>query len=201
MRDGHRDWPNRPAPLGVCLSLPVVCQVVAAAEPKLIVFDAESRRKLQKGINAVADAVAVTLGPRGGWRAGVLVPCTRHAVHACRPVAPLLGLNARTETTGHARDAPGTTAQPLHGNAPHPQAPLTKAHNKCHHPRTAEQAATSCWSHRTECHRCRLPAVVAARVQDQHPLCMLLVVDHRKLGAVAVVLLLPLHLGRLLLPV
>ncbi|KAG1679528.1 hypothetical protein FOA52_011129 [Chlamydomonas sp. UWO 241] len=39
--------------------------VVAAAEPKLIVFDADSRRKLQRGINAVADAVAVTLGPRG----------------------------------------------------------------------------------------------------------------------------------------
>uniref|UniRef100_A0A7R9V7G2 Uncharacterized protein n=1 Tax=Chlamydomonas euryale TaxID=1486919 RepID=A0A7R9V7G2_9CHLO len=39
--------------------------VAAAAEPKLIVFDSESRRRLQKGINIVADAVAVTLGPRG----------------------------------------------------------------------------------------------------------------------------------------
>eukprot|EP00955_Chlamydomonas_euryale_P036978 350618-Chlamydomonas_euryale.AAC.8 len=43
------------------------CQVAAAAEPKLIVFDSESRRRLQKGINIVADAVAVTLGPRGQY--------------------------------------------------------------------------------------------------------------------------------------
>jgi chaperonin GroL len=35
------------------------------AEAKDISFDTESRRKLQIGINKVADAVAVTLGPRG----------------------------------------------------------------------------------------------------------------------------------------
>jgi len=29
------------------------------------VFDTDSRRRLQRGINKVADAVAVTLGPRG----------------------------------------------------------------------------------------------------------------------------------------
>ncbi len=40
-------------------------QVVRASDAKEIVFDAESRRKLQLGINKVADAVAVTLGPRG----------------------------------------------------------------------------------------------------------------------------------------
>ena len=28
-------------------------------------FDTDSRRRLQRGINKVADAVAVTLGPRG----------------------------------------------------------------------------------------------------------------------------------------
>ncbi len=40
-------------------------QVVRASEHKEIVFDSESRRRLQIGINKVADAVAVTLGPRG----------------------------------------------------------------------------------------------------------------------------------------
>ena len=40
-------------------------QVVRAGDAKTIVFDNESRRKLQIGINKVADAVGVTLGPRG----------------------------------------------------------------------------------------------------------------------------------------
>ena len=35
------------------------------ADAKDIVFDNDSRRKMQKGINKIADAVAVTLGPRG----------------------------------------------------------------------------------------------------------------------------------------
>ena len=35
------------------------------ADAKDIVFDNDSRRKMQKGINKVADAVAITLGPRG----------------------------------------------------------------------------------------------------------------------------------------
>jgi chaperonin GroL len=35
------------------------------AEAKKITFDLESRRKLQKGIDKLADAVGVTLGPRG----------------------------------------------------------------------------------------------------------------------------------------
>lgn len=38
---------------------------VAAAEPKEILFDNLSRARLQAGINKVADAVGVTLGPRG----------------------------------------------------------------------------------------------------------------------------------------
>lgn len=38
---------------------------VRAGDAKEIVFDSESRRRLQVGINKVADAVAVTLGPRG----------------------------------------------------------------------------------------------------------------------------------------
>ena len=47
----------------------MVCmQVVKAGDAKEIVFDTDSRRRLQKGINKVADAVAVTLGPRGGCR-------------------------------------------------------------------------------------------------------------------------------------
>lgn len=39
--------------------------VVVRADAKEIVFDTDSRRRLQIGINKVADAVAVTLGPRG----------------------------------------------------------------------------------------------------------------------------------------
>ncbi|PNW84347.1 hypothetical protein CHLRE_04g231222v5 [Chlamydomonas reinhardtii] len=39
--------------------------VIRAADAKEIVFDQESRRRLQAGINKVADAVGVTLGPRG----------------------------------------------------------------------------------------------------------------------------------------
>lgn len=35
------------------------------ADAKDILFDNESRRKMQDGINKVADAVQVTLGPRG----------------------------------------------------------------------------------------------------------------------------------------
>jgi hypothetical protein len=38
---------------------------VHASDAKEIVFDVDSRRRLQRGINKVADAVAVTLGPRG----------------------------------------------------------------------------------------------------------------------------------------
>ena len=44
-------------------------QVVRASDAKEIVFDADSRRRLQRGINKVADAVAVTLGPRGACTA------------------------------------------------------------------------------------------------------------------------------------
>ena len=38
---------------------------VTRAEAKDIIFDTESRKKMQDGINKVADAVGVTLGPRG----------------------------------------------------------------------------------------------------------------------------------------
>ncbi len=57
---------------------------VTRAEAKDIVFDNASRRKMQDGINKVADAVSVTLGPRGEqpgavWLArgvGRCCPCT-----------------------------------------------------------------------------------------------------------------------------
>lgn len=47
------------------LLLCVCVQVVRAGDAKEIIFDTDSRRRLQRGINKVADAVAVTLGPRG----------------------------------------------------------------------------------------------------------------------------------------
>ncbi|WIA40462.1 hypothetical protein OEZ86_013818 [Tetradesmus obliquus] len=40
-------------------------RLVVKADAKEIIFDVDSRRRLQKGINKVADAVSVTLGPRG----------------------------------------------------------------------------------------------------------------------------------------
>ncbi|KAL4439015.1 hypothetical protein ABPG77_006952 [Micractinium sp. CCAP 211/92] len=40
-------------------------RLVTRAEAKDIIFDNASRKKMQDGINKVADAVAVTLGPRG----------------------------------------------------------------------------------------------------------------------------------------
>jgi chaperonin GroL len=39
--------------------------MVVRADAKDIVFDNDSRRRMQNGINKIADAVAVTLGPRG----------------------------------------------------------------------------------------------------------------------------------------
>jgi chaperonin GroEL (HSP60 family) len=47
------------------------------ADAKTIVFDADSRRRLQAGINKVADAVGVTLGPRGESRHLQLDLCWR----------------------------------------------------------------------------------------------------------------------------
>ncbi len=49
------------------------------AESKDIIFDQDSRRRMQAGINKLADAVGVTLGPRGNkaslstayWRSAV----------------------------------------------------------------------------------------------------------------------------------
>ncbi|CAD7700671.1 unnamed protein product [Ostreobium quekettii] len=41
------------------------CGTVVRSDAKDLVFDNDARRKLQEGINKVADAVAVTLGPRG----------------------------------------------------------------------------------------------------------------------------------------
>lgn len=41
------------------------CAVVVRSDAKDLVFDVESRRRLQDGINKVVDAVGATLGPRG----------------------------------------------------------------------------------------------------------------------------------------
>ena len=65
---------------GVLNSLHIMCPVqVVAAVPRDIVFDNESRRRMQVGINKLADAVGVTLGPRG----------TRQAF-ACNPSLMIL---------------------------------------------------------------------------------------------------------------
>ena len=41
------------------------CRVVVRAEAKKLTMDMDSRRKIQAGIDKLADAVGVTLGPRG----------------------------------------------------------------------------------------------------------------------------------------
>ena len=51
---------------GICATMGRACTLqVTRAEAKDIWFDNASRKKLQDGINKVADAVGVTLGPRG----------------------------------------------------------------------------------------------------------------------------------------
>ena len=55
----------------LCVSRP---QVTKAAEPKEICFDQVSRKRMQDGINKLADAVAVTLGPRGENEQQTLLP-------------------------------------------------------------------------------------------------------------------------------
>ena len=108
---------------------PPACPQVTRAEAKDIVFDQESRRKMQDGINKVADAVSVTLGPRGesasppGCGCGC---CCDAAHHPAEPVMP---------------------ARPLRLTPT-----LTPPHTiRTHHTRT--QAATWCWSRPTACRR------------------------------------------------
>lgn len=43
--------------------------VVTKANSKDITFDQDSRQKIQRGIDKLADAVGVTLGPRGAHSA------------------------------------------------------------------------------------------------------------------------------------
>lgn len=54
---------------------PPPCPQIVRAEAKDILFDNDSRRKMQIGINKIADAVAVTLGPRGRCKFGNMESC------------------------------------------------------------------------------------------------------------------------------
>jgi hypothetical protein len=69
---GERRAPRACGALQLCLLSLCAWPQRVYAEAKTIMFDAESRRKLQAGINKVADAVGVTLGPRGESFAGAL---------------------------------------------------------------------------------------------------------------------------------
>ena len=92
----------------------------AKAEAKDIVFDNESRARLQVGINKVADAVGVTLGPRGErQRSSSLVSLT---AYRSRPIPDAWTVGGRRTTHRHAeacRSAikPGIAAQ-QHGSNP-----------------------------------------------------------------------------------
>jgi len=72
------------------------------AEAKEILFGIESRSALQKGINKVADTVAVTLGPRG---------------HSVPPPNCPTNAACREERGARAtiRDAPSETTSPSLG--------------------------------------------------------------------------------------
>ena len=59
---------------------------VANAVAKDIVFDNVSRKKMQDGINKLADAVGVTLGPRGALN----LECSKAAVCVCQQSGSML---------------------------------------------------------------------------------------------------------------
>src|SRR4051812_22117613 len=58
-----RDRPSRAAHRVRTHRLP--SQGIAGVMPKLIAFNEEARRGLERGMNTLADAVKVTLGPKG----------------------------------------------------------------------------------------------------------------------------------------
>lgn len=62
---GQARLPPPPAALTLASLAPPTPLQVVRADAKDIMFDNASRRKMQDGINKVADAVQVTLGPRG----------------------------------------------------------------------------------------------------------------------------------------
>ena len=58
--------PNRPFKYTLSFVAEAVPgQQVTRAEAKEIIFDNDSRKRMQDGINKLADAVGSTLGPRG----------------------------------------------------------------------------------------------------------------------------------------
>jgi hypothetical protein len=58
--------------------------VAARAEAKDIVYNEESRRSIQRGIDKLADAVGVTLGPRGAQRGAAAFAAPRRGQPAGR---------------------------------------------------------------------------------------------------------------------
>jgi hypothetical protein len=77
-------------------------QAVRANDSKEIVFDANSRRRLQAGINKVADAVAVTLGPRGESVAAALMRAMQLILLSCSTLA-CTNTHTRAHMRTHAR--------------------------------------------------------------------------------------------------
>lgn len=65
-------------------------------EAKDIVFDNDSRKRMQNGINKIADAVGVTLGPRGGCAGTSAAP-------DCAPLAPAATLPGRAHAAAQPR--------------------------------------------------------------------------------------------------
>ena len=66
--------------------------MVTRAEAKDIIFSDDSRRAVQRGINQVADAVGVTLGPRGA--------CS-HTRPCCEGGAERMSKDYDVEVLGH----------------------------------------------------------------------------------------------------
>ena len=64
---------------------------VVKANAKDIAFDQASRRNLQAGVEKLANAVGVTLGPRGNWSSYSLNRSYMHCYIVCS-VRPLIAL-------------------------------------------------------------------------------------------------------------
>jgi hypothetical protein len=111
--------------------------VATRAEAKDIIFNEDSRRAIQRGIDKLADAVGVTLGPRGARRA---LPRRRGASGGRHAGCPQM----RAAATSPVRTQPSLpfSSQPRC---------VTRAERAAR--RTPPQAATWCWRRSSACRR------------------------------------------------
>ena len=56
---------DRPSVAGTVVVVPIHAKGINSHMAKIIAFDENARRALERGMNTLADAVKVTLGPKG----------------------------------------------------------------------------------------------------------------------------------------